>query len=80
MKTVFLIWAPLFIVVGLLAALLVTVAKKPAPPPTWYVSAVGHREANGLSVKSRMATGKPRPLSQACAQTRSLPRASSTAQ
>jgi len=34
MKTLFLIWAPLFLVVCTLAALLVTVAKKPAPRPT----------------------------------------------
>ena len=43
---------------------------KPAPQPTWSDCAVGRRAANGSSVKCRMATGKPRPLSRGCAHTR----------
>ena len=52
---------------------------KPAPQPTWRDCAVGRRAANGWSAKSRTVTGKPPPLSRGCAQTRSPPRASSTA-
>src|SRR3954447_13938169 len=40
---------------------------KPAPQPKWRDCVAGLHAANGWSAKSRTVTGKPPPLSRACA-------------
>src|SRR5215475_3013891 len=49
---------------------------KPARQPTWPDCAAERRAGNDWSLKSCTAIGKPRPLSLACAPTRSPPHAS----
>src|SRR3954452_14561534 len=53
--------------------------EKPAPQPKWRDCVAGLHAANGWSAKSRTVTGKPPPLSRACAPQLLLHHASSMA-